>query len=203
MCERRDSLIEVSGAQPPEAEITQENPQGGDQLLSGASPAVAGTVEHELSYLHRLPTAGICTQGVDQRGSDTGILAQCGLCPAAVLSEPIAKRDDQFGFRPVGIWPAVGLANPCSDQVGVKPFCPEACMVLVSSAVWRRAVTTGQVAIKGFERARIDHSKGATPALQKAAKMACRAQVFYGTQRRVTVPCESISKAVDVRTTET
>jgi hypothetical protein len=61
MCEGRDSLIKVSGAQAPEAEITQESPQGGDQLLSGAGSAAAGTVEHELSYLHRIPTAGVRT----------------------------------------------------------------------------------------------------------------------------------------------
>src|SRR5215472_13223997 len=115
MRERQDSLIEVCGAQAPETEITQESPQRGDQLLSCAGPAVAGTVEHELPYLHRLPTAGVCTQGVDQRGSATGILAQCGLCRATVLSEPIAKRDDQFGFGPLGAGAAARLANPRLD----------------------------------------------------------------------------------------
>src|SRR5271157_144880 len=112
MRERRDSLIEVSGAQAPEAEITQESPQRGDQLLSGAGPAVAGTVEHELSYLHCLPTAGVRTQGVDQSSSATGILAQGALCRATVLSEPIAKRDDQFGFGTLGARAAARLANP-------------------------------------------------------------------------------------------
>ena len=100
MGEGRDGLIEVRGAQAPEAEITQESPQGGDQVSSRGSPAVAGSVERELSYLHCLPTAGIGTQGVDQSGRATGILAQCGFCRPTLLSEPIAKRDNQFAFRP-------------------------------------------------------------------------------------------------------
>src|SRR5215470_15675498 len=115
MCEGRDSLIEVGGAQALEAEITQESPQRSDQLLSGAGPAVAGLVEHELSYLYRLPTAGVRAQGADKSGSTTGIQAQCGLCCATVLSEPIAKRDDQFGFGPLGARAAARLANPRLD----------------------------------------------------------------------------------------
>jgi hypothetical protein len=203
MCERWDSLIEISGAQTPKAEITQESPQGGDQLLSGFGPAVAGSVEHEFSYLHRLPTGGVLTQGVGQSGSATGILAQGGFSHTTVLSEPIAKRDDQFGFGPVSIRTAVGLANPCSDQVAVKPFRPEACMVVFSSAVERRAVTAGQVAIEGIQRTRTDRSEGAAPALQETAEMGCRAQVSYGSQWRVAIPFESLSKSVDVRTTGT
>jgi len=159
MCERWDSLVEVSGAQTPKAEITQESPQGGDELLSGFGPAVAGSVEHEFSYVHRFPTGGVRTQTVDQSGSATGILAQGWFSHTTVLSEPIAKRDDQFGFGPVGIRTAVGLANPCSDQVAVKPFRPEACMVLVSPAVLRRAVTARQVVIKAIELAHIDISE--------------------------------------------
>jgi hypothetical protein len=135
MCERRDSLIEVSGAQAPELEIPQESPQGSDQFLGGASPAVAGTLKHELSYLHRFPTGGVLTQSVDQSGSAADIQAQCGLCRATMLSEPIAKRDDQFGFTPNDIRTAVRLAAPGSDQVRVKPFRPEACVVFVSSVV--------------------------------------------------------------------
>jgi hypothetical protein len=134
MCERRDSLIEVSGAQAPELEIPQESPQGSDQFLGGASPAVAGTLKHELSYLHRFPTRGVPTQSVDQSGSATNILAQRGLCRATMLSKPLAKRNDQFGFTSIDTRTAVGLAAPNSDQVGVKPFRPEACMVVVSSA---------------------------------------------------------------------
>jgi hypothetical protein len=76
-------------------------------------------------------------------------------------------------------------------------------MVVVSSAPQQRAVTAGQVTRKSIERARIDLSEGAAPALQKTAEMSRSAQVSYGTQRRVTVPFESISKAVDARTTET
>jgi hypothetical protein len=53
------------GAKTPKAEITQESPQGGDQLLSGFGPAVAGSVEHEISYLHRFPAGGVRTQTVD------------------------------------------------------------------------------------------------------------------------------------------
>jgi hypothetical protein len=135
MCECWDSLIEISGAQTPKTEITQESPQGGDQLLSGFSPAVAGSVEHEFSYLHRFPTGGVRTQTVDQSGSATGILAQGRFSHTTVLSEPIAKRNDQFGFRPLSIRTAVGLANPCSDQVAVKPFRPEARVVFVCSVV--------------------------------------------------------------------
>jgi hypothetical protein len=150
MGERWDSLIEISGAQTPKAEITQESPQGGDQLLSGFGPAVAGSVEHEFAYLHRFPSGGIRTQTVDQSGSTTGILAQGRFRHTTVLSEPIAKRNDQFGFRPFSIRTAAGLANPCSDQVAVKPFRPEVCMVVISSAVERRAVTAGQVAIEGI-----------------------------------------------------
>jgi hypothetical protein len=135
MCECWDSLVEVSGAQSPKAEITQESPQGGDQLLSGFGPAVAGSVEHEFSYLHRFPAGGVRTQPVDQSGSATGILAQGGFRHTTVLSEPIAKRNDQFGFRPLSIRTAVGLANPCSDQVAVKPFRPEARVVFVCSVV--------------------------------------------------------------------
>jgi hypothetical protein len=48
---RRNSLIEVGGALPAKAEVTQESPQGCDQFLSGAGPALAGTVEYELPYL--------------------------------------------------------------------------------------------------------------------------------------------------------
>jgi hypothetical protein len=59
------------------------------------------------------------------------------------------------------------------------------------------------VAIKGVESARINLSEGAAPALQKTAEMCGRAQVFYGSQWRVAVAFESLSKAVDVRTTET
>ena len=59
------------------------------------------------------------------------------------------------------------------------------------------------MAAKGIERAGINVSEGATLALQKAAEMGCRAQVPYGTRGRVTVQFESISKAVDVGTTET
>jgi hypothetical protein len=203
MGERWDSLVEVSGAQTPKAEITQESPQRGDELLSGFGSAVAGSVEHEFSYLHRFPGGGFRTQTVDQRGSATGILAQGGFSHTAVLSEPIAKRNDQFGFRPVSIRTAVGLANSCSDQVAVKPFRPEACVVFVSSVVRRRAVTAGQVAIKGVEGACINLSGGAAPAPQKTAEMYRRSQVSYGSQWRVAVPFERLSKAVDVRTTET
>jgi len=98
MCERRDSLIEVSGAQAPELEISQESPQGSDQFLGGVSPAVAGSGKHELSYLHRFPTRGVPTQSLEQSGGATNILAQRGLCRATMLSKPIAKRNDQFGF---------------------------------------------------------------------------------------------------------
>jgi hypothetical protein len=203
MCERWDSLIEISGAQTPKAEITQESPQGGNQFLSGFGPAVAGSVEHEFSYVHRFPTGGVRTQTVDQSGSATGILAQGWFSHTTVLSEPIAKRDDQFGFGPVGIRTAVGLANPCSDQVAVKPFRPEACMVVISSAVERRAVTAGQVAIENIQRARTERSEGVASVLQETAEMGCRTQVSYGSQWRVTVPIESLSKSVDVRTTQT
>jgi hypothetical protein len=65
VCERWDSLVEVSGAQTPKAEITQKSPQGGDQLLSGFGPAVAGSVEHEFSYLQCFPTGRVRTQAVD------------------------------------------------------------------------------------------------------------------------------------------
>jgi hypothetical protein len=180
MCERWDSLIEISGAQTPKAEITQESPQRGDELLSGFGPAVAGSVEHEFSYLHRSPTGGVRTQAVDQSGSATGILAQGGFSHTTVLPEPIAKRNDEFGFRPVSIRTAVGLANPCSDQVTVKPFRPESRVVFVSSVVCRRAVTAGQVAIKRVEGACINLSGRAAPAPQKTAEMHCRSQVSYG-----------------------
>jgi hypothetical protein len=73
MRERRDSLIEVGGTQAPKAEITQESPQRSDQLLSGAGPALSGLVEHELPYLLRIPTAGVCTQCVEQSTSATAI----------------------------------------------------------------------------------------------------------------------------------
>jgi hypothetical protein len=171
--------------------------------LSGFGPAVAGSVKHELSHLQRFPTGGVPTQTVDQSGSATGILTQGGFRHTTVLSQPIAKRNDQFGFGPVSIRTAVGLANPCSDQVAVKSLRPEACVVFVSSFVCRRAVTAGQVAIKGVEGARINLSEGAAPALQKTAEMPGRAHVSYGSQWRVAVPFESLSKAVDVRTTET
>jgi hypothetical protein len=180
MCECWDSLVEVSGAQTPKAEITQESAQRGDELLSGFGPAVAGSVEHEFAYLHRIPGGGIRTQTADQSGSATGILAQCGFRHTRVLSEPIAKRNDQFGFKPLSIRTAVGLANPSSDQVAVKPFRPEACVVFVSSVVCRRAVTAGQVTIKGVEGACINRSGGAAPAPQKTAEMHCRSQVSYG-----------------------
>ena len=179
MCERWDRLIEISGAQTPKTEITQESPQGGNQFLSGFGPAVAGSVKHEFSYVHRFPTGGVRTQTVDQGGSATGILAQGGFSHTTVLPEPIAERNDQFGFRPLSIRTALGLANPRSDQVAVKPFRPEACVVFVSSVVCRRAVTAGQVAIKGVEGARINLSGGAAPAPQKTAEMYCRSQVSY------------------------
>jgi hypothetical protein len=140
---------------------------------------------------------------VGQSGRAPGILTQGGLSRTTVLSEPIEKRDDQFVFRRVGDWDAAGLANSFSDQIGVKPFRPEAGMVAVASAMWRTAVAARQVAIEGVERAHINLSEGAGPALQKAAEMRCRAEVFYGSQWRVSVRFESLSEAVNVQTTKT
>src|SRR5271157_357079 len=76
-------------------------------------------------------------------------------------------------------------------------------MVVVFSAPQQRAVAEGQVARKGVERVRSHIREGTAPALQKTSEMDCRAQVSYGTRQRVTVPFKSISKAVDVWTTET
>ena len=153
MGEGWDSLVEIRRAQAPKMKITQESPQGGDELLSTFRPAVAGSLEHELPNLDCLPTAGVRTQAFDQSGSAAGIQAEGGLSDTTVLSEPFTKRDDQFRLWSVSARAAGRLANPGLDQITVKPLRPELGMVVVTSLPRQRAMTTGQMAGESVERA--------------------------------------------------
>jgi hypothetical protein len=59
MCQRRNGLIEAGATLALGTQITQESPNGSDQLFSSTGPTLTGTFEQKRAHSLGIPLARI------------------------------------------------------------------------------------------------------------------------------------------------
>ena len=78
-----------------EVEKPQKCPEGGNQLLRGRRPTLAGTFQKKVSYGMRIPLADILAERLEQIRSAASIMPESRLLHAAMRLKPVAERRSQ------------------------------------------------------------------------------------------------------------